>query len=172
MPTLVAPDDVRAQYETSLTTVALQLLIDDAERAVIAKFGPHTGNVTELVEGGGEQIFLSQTPSAIVSVTESIEATDLVLAANDYRAWYGRVLERLATGTNGATIWGDRVSVVYTPVDETARRKRLIIDLVKLAAEYDALKSSTIGDYSSAEVDYELERNTLLGSLAPTLGVA
>lgn len=166
MPTLLTPADVKAQIETDLATTAIQLLLDDADRDIVAKYGPHTGDVTEMVEGGSARIFLTQVPSAITSVNETIDDATTLLDPLDYRIWYGRVLERIATGPNGGTEWGDRVVVAYTPVDEAARRKRMELDLVRLAIQYDALKSSSDGDHSETDVDYEDERQRILGSLS------
>lgn len=166
MASLLTPAEIRKHIETDLEDVPLQRLLDDADRDIVAKYGPHTGNITELVVGEGNLLFLSQVPSAIVSVTETRDDADQLLGATDYRTWYGRVLERIATGAFAATTWGERVVVVYTPVDDQARRKRIEIDLVRLAIEYDAQKSSSDGDHSESDVDYEDERQRILGSLS------
>ena len=55
--------------------------------------------------------------------------------------------------------------MVYTPLDETAERTRVVIDLTRLAVQYNAVKSEGVGDYKSASVDYEAEREKILSRL-------
>lgn len=173
MPTLLAPADVRGHVETDLGDPALQRLLDDADAEIVKRYGPHAGNVSEVIDGREGLIFLSRPVAAIVSITETTGVTDRVLAVNDYRSWFGgRALERLDSGTNGAEEWAERVTVVYTPSSDQAQRIRVELDLVKLAIEYDAITAETTGDYSRTMPNYTEERDALLAQLQPALGVA
>ena len=173
MPALVTPAQVREHVETDLGDTALQRLIDDADALIVARFGPHTGNVIETIAGGGEHLFLARPASAIVSVSEVVDDVASALAASDYRSWWGgQALQRAINGTNPSSFWGDRVTVTYTPVDESARRTRIELDLVRLAIQYDATRSSTVGDFSQTNADYATEREAIVGVLAPPIGVA
>ena len=174
MPTLLAPANVREHIETDLVDAALQRLLDDADAEIVKRYGPHTGAVTEILDGGEEGlIFLTRPVASITSVTEQNGLTATVLAANDWRGWYGnRTIERLASGTNGADGWGERITVVYVPSDERAERKRVELQLVTLAIHYEAAQSVSVGDYSETGLSHDEERNALLAQLAPVVGVA
>ena len=49
--------------------------------------------------------------------------------------------------------------------DDLARRKRVQLDLVKLAIEYRALKREESGHYEAEYPDYETEREKILSRL-------
>ncbi len=53
----------------------------------------------------------------------------------------------------------------YPQGDDLARRKRVQLDLVKLAIEYRALKSEQSGHYEAEYPDYESERGKILSRL-------
>jgi hypothetical protein len=56
--------------------------------------------------------------------------------------------------------------ITYTPEGDSDRRKRVGIDLVRLALQYNALESEDPGGYSSTSVDYQKERQRLLSTLS------
>lgn len=171
MPPLITTAVARAHIETDLVDAALQRLIDDADAEIVERFGSHAGNLTEELERGsaGRFIFPSRRVVAVVTLNEyalrSEDAT-VLLAANDYRILNnGRMVERLSSGTNPRSTWGERVVLVYSSSDQTARRTRVEIDLVRLAAKYEALKSEQIGDYGATHQEYRRERDALLSVL-------
>lgn len=172
MPTLLTPANVREHVDTDLLDPAIQRLLDDADGEILKRYGPHAGAVTEVIDGRSGVISVSRRISAITSVTEREGTTDTVLAANDYETWYGKVLARLTTGTNPSDEWAGRVTVIYTPEDEAAMRRRVELDLVKLAIEYDAIRSESAGDYARTLPEYQQERDAILANLQPALGVA
>ena len=155
--------------ETDLPSNALDRFLNDAEAEIIARFGPHGDSenpITEDCEGGEEFIFLSRPYDALTSVTERESEEDTVLSSDDYRAYYGnRALKRQSSGTNSRILWAEEVRVVYR-ADDTDRRKRVQMDLVKLAIQYSGLKSQNSGNYSETQVDYEAEKNKILNRLA------
>jgi hypothetical protein len=168
VPPLITAAQAREHIETDLIDAALTRLINDADAAIVDRYGPHTGDVTVDLEGEGAQIFLDRPVGAVTSVTEYVvrqDATGVVLAANDWRALGGHRLERLNTGTNPRSTWGERIVLVYAPADEAARRTFMTVDLVKLAAKYEALESEGIGDYRATHVKYERERQAILGRM-------
>src|SRR5581483_6056267 len=57
-------------------------------------------------------------------------ANDIKLHADGYR------VERLVAGDHPSTTWRGVITIAFTPVDTTAQRKRLEIDLVKLALQH------------------------------------
>ncbi len=157
--------------EHDLSDNALQRL-NDADTAEILRRFEALDTVTELLPGGEKMLILKQKlgSDGITSVTETVGTTDTVLAADDYRLWYGgAMLERLEDGTNPRSRWGDRVSVVYVPEDRLAQRRLVLIQLVKLAFEYRGLKSEAVGagDHSMTALDYTTERENILRSLVP-----
>lgn len=174
MPALITPAQLLEHVEADLGNDALQRIIDDADAEIVKRFGAHTANVIDTRPGGGRLIFLDRPVTAVVSIVEydgmPFDETEETLVADDYRLWYGgRAIERLASGTNPRTSWGDRVVITVTPEAETARRTRVEIDLCKLAIQYDATKATSIGDHSQTNPDYDVERERILDALSPAL---
>lgn len=175
---LLTVAQLRAHVETDLDDTALQAILDSEEGEIVKRYGAHA-SATELLRGGERLLFLTRPAASITSVTEEVdgvfaEPSVTVLAADDYRIWQGgRYLERLTTGTNPRLYWGDRVTVVYTPADETAQRTLILVNLCKLAIRYTGADSESVGagDYSARERDYAAERTKLLRQLAPRGGI-
>jgi hypothetical protein len=171
MPPLITIAVARAHIETDLVDAALQRLIDDADAEIVERFGSHVGNLTEELERGGfgRFIFPSRRVVGVVTLNEyalASEVATVLLAANDYRVLNnGRMLERLSSGTNPRTAWGERNVIVYSTTDQSARRTRVEIDLVRLASVYEAKKGERAGDYSAELLEYRKERDALLGVL-------
>lgn len=175
MPALIDVATARQHVETDLGDAAVQRLIDDADAAIVDRYGPHAGNVTaelgptgEYGDNQGPALILDRPATAIVSATEYVfraDAAGVLLNANDFRLLSPHQLERLTTGANPRLAWGERVVLVYAPSDEAARRTFMEIDLVKLAAKYEAVSSERFGDYSATHKDYERERQGILGRL-------
>jgi len=174
MAALLAAADIRTHVDTDLVDAALTRLIDDADAEIISFAGAIASQVEE-VHGCAlhESLTLSRRGSAVTTVVETVDDTATTLAADDYSLRAdGLTLDRLATGTNARETWGDSVVVTYTPVDQTARRKRVLIDLVRLAVEHKALASESVGDYSATSVEYERERTRILSRLREGLPIA
>ncbi len=169
MANLLTAIEMKVYIETDLTDAALDRLIDAADQEIVQSHGEHAsvGTVTELHIGGDAAIFLNRPPATITSVTETVSEVDTVLSTDDFREWYGsRVLQRLDDGTNPQTFWGERVSVVYTPISDDPRRIQATIDLTRLGVEFNALRTQRAGDYSqTALTDYTKERSQIVNSL-------
>lgn len=158
--------EVRQHIETDLIDSALQTLIDDAEEEINVVIGLVTSETDEFNEERTTKLFLTRKATSVTSVTEERGGVSTVLAANDYQLRLGgRMIERLSTGTNPCTVWGDVVTIVYVPQDDTKRRKVVIIDMVKLALVYNGQKSESVGDYSATAKDYDDERQRLIARL-------
>ena len=169
MAVLISVTELRTHIETDLVDAALTRILNDADDAIVEALGEHksTGTVSEVHIGGDKALFFDRPYSAITSVTEHRGTTNTVLSEDDYRTWYGnRLLERLSLeATNPQANWGERVTVVYTPVDDDKQRIGATIDLVRLALQYTALKSQRAGDYSSSALDYDQERARIINRL-------
>lgn len=164
---LLRVSQLKELVETDLDDPALQRLLDDAEDEILRLFGEHSSQV-DYLQGGEEYLFLTRVAGSISEIVESIGDTDTALETDDYESYYGgRALRRLSDGTNQRTTWGERLKVTYTPSDDTNIRNRVQADLVKLAIQYDALKSEKAGNYSRTVVDYEAERESILSRLRP-----
>lgn len=166
MPTLLSVTEVRQHVETDLGDDALTRLVEDADLEIIDRLGALTSQV-EVLDGEGLQVLpLARKASSITTVVERIEETDYALAANDYELLSDKFQLLRKQGTNYPSVsWRGRVTVTYVPYDETASRKRLLADLVRLAVEYTANKSVSIGDASKASVVYQDEREALFRAL-------
>lgn len=166
---LLTQSEFEEHFETDLSDIAIDRLIDDAEREIIVRFGAHLTQ-TDYRDGLERLLFLSRPASSITTVVETIAETDTTLSSDDYQLEVGgHQLRRLASGTNGRTYWGDRVKVTYVPEDDTARRKRVQLDLVKLALQYEGSKSTKIGNLAMDIGDYQKQRDSILSALARRL---
>lgn len=180
MATLVDPPTMRGFVETDLSDDNLQILIDDADAEIVLRFGPHTTAQEWFVDDvPGQFIFPQRSVASVTSIDETIyfqigvttwAETTTTLSADDYEITPdAKSIRRLTTGVNGRFNWGERINLIYVPADETARRKRVEIDLVRLALQYDALQQSKDGDHQQQGLDYEAERNRLLARLGQRL---
>lgn len=169
MPTLLSATEIREHLETDLPDTALVRLIEDADQEIIDRLGA-LATETRVLDGGDALLHLDRRASSITSATERIYETDYALAANDYELLSDgfRIQRKQGTNYPGLT-WRGRVTVVYVPyggaTGEQAARRRLLVDLVKLAEAYNARKSLSIGDASMSSVDYEKERTALFAPL-------
>ena len=171
---LLTVAQIRQHVEADLSDDALTRLLDDADEEIVA----WAGEVDEQVDTMrhvelSTVLFLSRRGSEVTEVIEQIGYDETTLDPDDYRLRNGGTqIERRSDGTNPRSTWGEIVTVTYTPVDRTARRTRVLIDLVKLAVQYSGLKSESVGDYSSSSAEYEAERGKILGRLREGLSFA
>lgn len=184
---------IREHCETDLGDDAIERLIRDAFTAIAQR---HYITFTEelasgdiqgswewaetafaIVDGSGELIILPQS-SRLLATVEAISEWDfdteafVALDADDWQAFSPRQFLRKFNGTNppDGLGWGGRVQIEYG-VNMTLA-ERVVIDLVRLAIQYNALQSERAGDYSSASVGYQREREYILAELVPAMGVA
>ena len=162
---------LREHLQTDIIDASVTRLIADAESEIDEQHGQL---ITQTDEFHGEvtanALFLTRIATVITTVTEEIKSggtyTATVLAADDYELKFrGRQLRRLVDGTNPRSRWGDTVTVIYTPQDDTNRRMRVAIDLVKLAVAFNGLDSEKIGDYAVQQTKYDLRRQEILNRL-------
>lgn len=182
--TLLSTAGLRQHVETDLPDTALQLILDSEEAEIIRRYGPHA-TATDVLSGGEwfplqmaglsgvtGWLVLNRPAVSIVSIVQTTFDQSLVLAAGDYTLWPGGRLEREGFGPNPASWWGEQVVVTYVPVDMTAQRALVLVQLCKLALAFTGLKSESVGggDHSETTADYTVEREKALRSLAPRGG--
>jgi len=142
MTSLVSPAEVRALIKTGMSDANLQIVIDRVEAEITEKIGaPQTDayatQVVRTKRGEGQNLFMPTEIYSIVSIVED----SVTLNAEEFQTWGGGVIERLPIGTT----WGDRCVVTYKPADDRAKRKTVIIDLVRLILNRTGLKYESIG---------------------------
>jgi hypothetical protein len=148
MPLLTAAE-AQAHIRSDLTEAELQDVIDDEEAELIARLGPHGDGVTPItlnVIGYGGDLFL---PRAVVSVTTvGGSASGWTLYASQ-----GRI----------AGTYTGEVAVVAVPADDRRKRKRALIDLVRLTVQRTAFKAESVaGEHSyTAPASWEAERASI-----------
>lgn len=169
--TLLTVSGLKEHVETDLSNTALQAILNAEEAEIISRYGAHA-TASEILEGGGEWLVLQRKASSITSVTETVNDTATVLAANDYQLWGGMRLQRLDDGTNQRYTWGDEITVAYVPQDQNAQRTLVLVNLCKLALAYTGLNAESVGqgDHSETSMEYNAERERLLKSLSPRGG--
>jgi hypothetical protein len=170
---LLTVDQLRTFVASGLPDSALQTLLNAAEQAIVALAGA-TGDVTEYLSAqqfygdGLHRITVARPIGTITSVTEHSGGVATMLDATDYRA-SGYVLSRLPNGTHPQWAWAHRVTVVYTPADDTSERERVQVELVKLDLSWaPGLVQQQIGTWSESYAlpgSYEAERAAILATL-------
>lgn len=172
---IISAPKIREHLETDLGDAALSRLIEDAEAEINERYGP-IGLRTLMVRGGNRLIFLpGPAEETDIVITETLDGEDTVLTPiadptpedGDFRFWYGgRMIERLDTGAHPGAYWGERVLIDYMPRDDSMRRQRVVVDLVKLALAFSGRQQETIGDLSMMSLtDYTKQRERLIASL-------
>lgn len=187
----VDADQIREHFETDLSDTALTTLIDDAVAEINRRFGDGS-SVTEeysltapsgyggAFAGYGEypaeydsregqrvgrrRIWTRQRIGSVTSVKEGPTQADddltTLVADTDYRVIRnGRAIERIGVD------FDRKVIIVYTPENDADRRDRVTIDLVKLAVQYNGLKSEKAGDFAATHEDYQNARLQILSTL-------
>jgi hypothetical protein len=175
-------DRVKERTETDLTDAELQLMIDEANQDVIARFGPHADPalpITVRLEGLRKNLVVDR-PIDInnpITVMEYITYYDwgetvITLDPLDYRIWpLGYQLQRLQTGPNPRSCWQDTVTIEYVPVNDGDQREEVIVKLVIIGIQFDAFSNQTVGDTSAVTQDYQQQRKSLLRTLGPRHGM-
>lgn len=164
--------EVRGLFETDLSDAALQTLLDAAAAEIVQHAGPHASASALFRESLSRVLVLQRAAASITSVHERVDDIETALAAADYRLVADRELVRQWTGPNPRTYWGDEVRVAYVPASDLPVRRRAQADLVKLAAQYQGLKSETAGDLAQVHPEYQAERDRILSGICRGLGLA
>lgn len=168
---LLTPSVFKESYDTDLQDGPIQGLLDDAEAEIDKIFGAALTH-TDWLAGRTRNLFLSRAAASITTVVETIALTDTTLASDDFELQHnGKSILRKWDGTNGRLWWGDRAKIIFVPVSDVKQRKRVQIDLVKLAIQYDGLQRSAVGNQTLVMGDYEGARREILSRLGPTLAV-
>jgi len=168
---LMSVEELQEHVETDLGPAALQRLLDDADAEIVRLYGPHGGPGDEVMEfvrpaPGSKYITVSRPVSAVTEIVERVGDTETVLATDDYRVIdNGYTIDRLPSGTHARSDWAPVVILTYESAADVPRRKRVLIDLVRLAIQYTGLQSQGIGDYRATALEYEDERSKILERL-------
>jgi hypothetical protein len=142
---LLMPSEVRARVPNTLSDSALYDVIAEEEAELVRHFGAHgdgTTAVIETVTAYGGMLFLGRPFVSVSSVAEysDLGGTATTLTTASYLTWpSGGYLTRLPSGSD----WGARVVVTYVPVDDRARRRQVLIELVRIAVNQTAFKEES-----------------------------
>lgn len=164
---ILTPTAARTRLDTHLSDADLTTLIAEIEAEVAQVSGVPTydADVTELALPEGSNLYLRAPIESLTSVQEwtTLTASALTLTENtDFAVWpsQGRI-ERIGGS------WGVKAQVVYRPVDDTEKRKGVVVDLMRLILTTTALSSEQVGrEYSYQRPDnWELERRRIVRRL-------
>lgn len=201
MPNLLTVPELRALVPSGLTDTQLTTLIgwveDEITDAIGAPYTDDTTYLTEVVSGGGQNLFLKRKIKSVSTLTEFAnfsDTTGVALTSTEYQVWpdQGRIqrtggafgnlapadvfyLSDAAFENGGfdGSGWGARVTVVYVPKDENSQRKRATADLVRLMLSQTAYSSESVGGEISyqAPSNWEEEKRRIMRRIS-FLGVA
>ena len=136
--------DVEVHVQSGLPSARLEEIIDAVDAEIIRIYGDHDGErtITLRVAPAAESVSL---PSPAASISEVVEWRDGV-APDDgtevttYASVYsGRSLRRTAG------LWARNVRVTYTPLEENARRRVVLLDLVKWELAFSGHSRTRVG---------------------------
>lgn len=166
---LLTAAEIRHHVETELDDTALQRVIDRLDADLQHHAGPHSGPITEVVAGQRASVFLARPVATLTTVREGDRITtatptldlelDVLLWGNEGR------LERRPAGARFAAL----VEAIYEPVDDLDRRKRTLLELVRLDLAQSGRQRERVGEYAYAGLDYEARRDALLREVRPFL---
>ena len=168
--TLLTVAELREHVETSLPDTALERLLAGCELAIAQWAGPlsfdEDGHVVEVVDvaraPGRALLRLRQAPAAVSSVVDINHGVETELDPADYRV-EERYLRRL-----GAALWGEWTRVTHTPVDDSAIRRTVLVQLVQLELNVQpGMASQGAGPWSESYGKYLRQRNELLRAIRP-----
>lgn len=169
----VTTAQLREHVETDLAESALSSLLAAARQEIVDRAGEVASAVQTAVEPRSAVIWLRRPASAITSVVERAAGVVTTLAPADYRLRGEHELVRLTDGPNPRAWWAGEVVVTYVPPNDLALRRRVQIDLVRLALAYTAHSSEGYGGgVTVAHREYDVERAAVLAALNPGLALA
>jgi hypothetical protein len=166
---LLTVAQLREHVETSLPDTALDRILAACEQAIATWAGPlevdEDGVVADVSERlwapGRTLLRLHQLPVAVTSVTDVVNGTETVLDPSAYRL-EGRLLRRL-----GGT-FGEWTTVVYTPTDDSATRRAVLVQLCQLELNVQpGMASQGAGGWSESYRTYLRQRDELLRAIRP-----
>jgi hypothetical protein len=169
MPLLTVAQ-LREHVETSLPDTALDRILASCEQAIATWAGPleldeggAVGDVTERVWAPERVLLrLHQLPTAITSVTDVRDGIETLLDPSGYRL-VDCYLRRL-----GGVTWGEWTSVVYTPTDDSAIRRTMLVQLCQLELNVQpGMAAQGAGPWSETYGAYLRQRNELLRAIRP-----
>lgn len=174
--TLITTAALASHIETTLKEAdnELERLIDSADSAIRDVYGPHVDGerTVKISTVGYYDVFLPYPPAESVSevkdyLDNELSSESVVIPSTEYELEEGGWSIR-----RPAKRFRDRVVVTYTPVDDTADRIHMLIDLVRLADQYEAIKIEEVGGGQSSGVtnehlDYQKEWRAILNRMRP-----
>jgi hypothetical protein len=128
----------------ALDAVTLQAIIDDEEAIMVQRYGAHgdgTSSVTEIARREGGSVFLRRVPVSITSVTQAEYpgGTASTIATTERYSWLNGEarIELYPASTPYAAQYdeGKLITVIYVPVDDRAKRRSVLLELVRIATE-------------------------------------
>lgn len=178
-------DRVKERIETDLSDGELQSMIDAVTAEIVERFGA-AGEITVFLgddrELKADRRFLF--PKRPVDTAQAVTAVEIdpanagdagartTLAGDDFRVLDGgRVLERLADGTNGRSYWSPMVELTYTPASDSGRREEVTIQVVQMEIQARGLTGERAGDWQAQYPDLAEAREKLIAGLAPRKGM-
>jgi len=160
---LIAVADLEVIVQSGLPDARLEDYIDAADADIVRYFGPHDGErvYAAVVERGSRAVYLPKPAATISEVKEHLDSVAPASATEvtDYELRHGGRAIRKRAG-----YWLPNVVVTYTPQADNARRRQVLVDLVKFELARDGLTSSQVGSMRTTNAN-EGDRNRILGRL-------
>ena len=172
MPLLTVSQVLEFFEDADLPESAVQMLIDEADDAIVKKHGPHSsdGDITVERRGDGTQsMWLNPLAESVVSVEYTNDDQWTALDDDAYALEMdGGLLRRKRAQWSPYFVY----RIVYTPKsDDLHERRMALVDLVRLGLQNQGLiTSERSGNYQANYESYEKARLRVLnriGRFAP-----
>jgi hypothetical protein len=168
--TLLTVAELREHVESALPDTALERILAGCELAIAQWAGPlsfdEDGAIEEVADvasaPGRVLLRLRQAPAAVSSVVDIHGDVESELEPTAYRI-EERYLRRL-----GGAVWGQWTRVTHVPVDDSAVRRTVLIQLVQLELNVQpGMASQGAGPWTESYGKYLRQRNELLRAIRP-----
>jgi hypothetical protein len=167
---LLTVAQLREHVETSLPDTALERILASCELAIADWAGPLELDdddavvaVTETVPAPGRTLLqLRQVPTEVTSVVDLHRGVETTLDASAWRV-EDRYVRRLGDRT-----WGERTTVTFTPFDNSAVRRTVLVQLCQLELNVQpGMAAQGTGPWSETYGKYLRQRDELLRAIRP-----
>ena len=160
---LISTDDVEVHVQSGLPSARLEEIVDAIDAEIIRLYGDHDGErVTTLrVSPATNTLALPQPAATIDGIVEwrdGVSPDDATAVAAYTMLHSGRSLLR----TSG--LWARNVRVTYTPLEENARRRMVLLDLVRWELAFSGHSRTRVGStetYAPTRADRAVILNRL-----------
>ena len=165
--TLIETSLLEMLVQSGLPEAALEVYVDAVDGEIVRLFGPHGGEHTVRLRVDPSSYVALPYPAASVSTVAEwgeSQTPDAAAPVADFVVTNGGRALRRTVG-----VWKRNVEVAFTPTDDTARRRGVLVDLVKEALAQTGYSRQRVGSFDVSAISLG-QRDAILGRLRQNYG--